>query len=359
MREPGSDPRLTVDLVGHADAERQLLELWRGGRMPHAVMIAGRPGIGKATLGYRLARFVLAAETAGGLFGDAPDSLYLSPDNPVFRRVASGGHVDLMVLERPWDEKRNRRRGVIPIELARKAISFLRLTAGEGGWRVLLVDAADDLNPNAANALLKIMEEPPRHVLLILIANAPGQVLPTIRSRCRRITLSPLSDAETMAVVQARRPDATADDQALAVSLAEGSPGQALDLLEQGAAAVYTDLVDLIASLPDYGFAKALAFAEKVGTSTDDAPFAVFRTLFTGWLSRLLGGAVAGDRAGSTGQEAGMNSRLATAGALDPWFEVWDKARTWFAETEGLNLDRKQAVLAVIEACAAAARRSA
>ena len=354
------DPRFTPGLVGHGAAERLLLDQWLSGRMPHAVMISGRPGIGKATLAYRLARFVLSGGGGdAGLFADAPQSLHVPPESPVFRRVASGGHVDLMVLERPWDEKRGRRRGVIPIDQARKAVSFLRLTPGEGGWRVVLVDAVDDLNTSSANALLKVLEEPPPRVLMILVANAPGNVLPTIRSRCRHITLAPLSEADTDAVVAARRPEMAEGERRLAVALSEGSPGRALALLGQGAATLYGDLIGLLQTLPDYPFARAQAFADKVGGGADEAPFAAFCELFSGWLSRLLRGAAQGEPEGPLEDERRLNARLAAAGALDPWFEVWDKARTWFAETEGLNLDRKQAVLAVVEACATAARRSA
>lgn len=359
------DPRLTSDLVGHAASERLLVDLWDSGRMPHAIMLSGRPGIGKATLGYRLARHVLAAgptgdggQGGGGLFGDEPASLYLPPDSPVFRRVASGGHVDMMVLERPWDDKRDRRKGVIPMELAQKVVSFLRLTSGEGGWRIVLVDAVDDLNVNSANGLLKVLEEPPPRVLLILLVNAPGRVLPTIRSRCRMIALSPLTNDQARQVVEARRPQAAPEERALAVALATGSPGQALALLDQGAAAVYGAFIELLNSLPDYSFARALAFAEKVGSGTDAAPFAVFDDVFSGWLSRMLRDSVDEGATAPIADEARVNARLRTPGALDPWFEVWDKARTWFAETNGLNLDRKQAVLAVIEACAVAVRKS-
>lgn len=351
------DPRLTAELVGHAAAEQLLLDQWLARRMPHAVMLSGQPGIGKSTLGYRLARFLLTGGAAPN--GGNPASLYVPPDNPVFRRVASGGHSDLRALERPWDEKRGRRRGVIQVEQARKVIDFLRLTAGEGGWRVVLVDTADDLNPNSANALLKVLEEPPRRVVIILLANAPGQILPTIRSRCCHIQLAPLTAGETAAVVRAKRPETPEAERALAVALAEGSPGQALALLGQGAAVIYAELIALLRTLPDYPFARAMAFADKVGSATDDTPFTAFAALFTGWLARLLRSAVEASPTGPGQDERELNGRLAAAGALDPWFEVWDKARALFAETEGLNLDRKQAVLAVIEACATAARRSA
>ena len=365
MSEPeGIDdgPRMTANLVGHQAAETQLLELWNAGRMPHAVMLTGRPGIGKATLGFRLARFVLASgasQGGGGLFEDAgPTTLHVAPESPTFRRVAAGGHVDMMVLQRPWDEKKGKRRGVIPMDMAQKAVSFLRLTSGEGGWRVVLVDAVDDLNVSSANALLKVLEEPPPQVLLILLANAPGRVLPTIRSRCRQIPLSPLSEAEALAVVADKSPDTSPGERALAVALAEGSPGQALALLEQGAAAIYGAYMDLMAALPDYPFAKAQTFADAVGIGTDDGPFAAFCDVFNGWLARMLRGAVEEGGGGTIADEARINARLYTSGNLDPWFEVWDKAGAWFAETNGLNLDRKQAVLAVIDACAVACRHS-
>lgn len=352
------EPRAVSDLVGHEAAEAKLLELWSAGRMPHALMIAGEPGIGKATLAFRLARFVLASGGEGranGLFGP-PDSLFVPPDDPTFRRVASGGHVDLTVLERPWDEKRGRRRGVIPVESVRTATERLRLTSGQGGWRVVVIDAVDDLNPSSANALLKMLEEPPPRVLLILVARARGRVLPTIRSRCRQLALAPLRTEQVRAVVDAARPDGDPAERTLAVDLAQGSPGRAIALLDQGAATIYGDFINLLGGLPDYPLTRALGFADKVGSAADDTPFAVFADLFTGWLARLLCGSAA--RGEQIGEEAALNERLRGGGALDPWFEVWDKAGTWFAEANGLNMDRKQAVLAAIEACAAATRRA-
>jgi len=355
--EPVREPRATAELVGHERAEAQLLELWNAGRMPHALMIAGEPGIGKATLAFRLARFALAQGEGqgGGLFGP-PDSLYVAPEDPTFRRVASGGHVDLTVLQRPWDEKRGRRRGVIPVEDVRAATERLRLTSGQGGWRVVVIDAVDDLNPSAANALLKILEAPPPHVLLILVAQARGRILPTIRSRCRQLALQPLPADQAERVVAAARPDDAPADRALAVALAEDSPGRAITLLEQEAAEIYGAFVALLGSLPDYPLARAMGFADKVGAPTDDTRFAVFADLFTGWLARLLRGSSGAQAA--VGEEGPLNARLRGGGALDPWFEVWDKAGAWFAEANGLNMDRKQAVLSVLEACAGAARRA-
>ena len=182
-------PRENPDLIGHERAEAVLLDAWNSGRMPHAWLICGPRGIGKATLAFRLARFVLARGSlasdslfAGGKAAE-PDSLKVDPADPVFRRVAAGGHADLLTLERGYEREGGRRRGSIVIDDVRKAGRLMGLTAGEGGWRVLVVDAADDLNVNAANALLKQLEEPPKRALILLVSHAPGRLQATIRSR--------------------------------------------------------------------------------------------------------------------------------------------------------------------------------
>src|SRR6204780_337245 len=186
MSEP--DPRANPNLLGHADAERTLLEAMRSGRMHHAWLITGAEGIGKATLAFRFARRLLSGQ-------GAPDSLYLDPSNPVFRRIAAGGHADLVTIERVINEKTKRLKRDIAVEDVRKINAFMALTPAEGGWRVAIVDGAEDLNQASANALLKILEEPPPRAVLILVCSAPGRLLPTIRSRCRRLRLSPLTDA--------------------------------------------------------------------------------------------------------------------------------------------------------------------
>ena len=159
-------PRENHEFVGHEGAERELLMAWQSGRLPHGWLICGPRGIGKATLAFRFARFVLS-----GGDGSGPDSLAIDQTNPIFRRVASGGHTDLMTLERAWDEKQKRRRGVIVVDDVRASGRFLSLTAGEGDWRVVVVDAADEMNESASNALLKILEEPPVRTVMLLVCH--------------------------------------------------------------------------------------------------------------------------------------------------------------------------------------------
>ena len=174
-------------LFGHAEAEQALLEAYRCGRIPHAWLIGGESGIGKATLAYRMARFVLAHPDPAVPAVQKATSLAVPADHPVARRVAGQAHSDLLVLERVVNEKTGKLFTVIRVDDVRRSVPFFGSTAGEGGWRVAIVDSVDELNKESENALLKVLEEPPPRALLLLVSHAPGRVLPTIRSRCRAL----------------------------------------------------------------------------------------------------------------------------------------------------------------------------
>src|SRR6516162_2435225 len=185
-------PRANPDLVGHESAERELRRLVEAGRLPHAILLSGPRGIGKATLAFRFARFLLA-KGDDAIKAAAESGLAIDRESGVFHRVASGGHADLLTVERAYDPRRRRLRGEIVVEDAREITAFFRLTAAEQGWRIVVVDGAEEMNRSAANALLKVLEEPPRQALLLLVSHSPGRLLPTIRSRCRRFPLVPLA----------------------------------------------------------------------------------------------------------------------------------------------------------------------
>jgi DNA polymerase-3 subunit delta' len=201
-----SHPRATTELFGHAAAEAALLAAYRSGRVPHAFLIAGPQGIGKATLAYRMARFVLAHPDPSSRPVQAASSLAITADDPVARRIVAQAQPDLLVLERTFNDK-----GVLHKQIAvddiRRTVTFFGSTAGEGGWRIAIVDAVDELNRAGANALLKVLEEPPERALLLLVSHSAARVLPTLRSRCRILTLRPLADADvasTLAAATAR-----------------------------------------------------------------------------------------------------------------------------------------------------------
>src|SRR6202011_905967 len=206
-------PRQSAALFGHRDAEAALLSAYRSGRIPHAWLIGGAARIGKATLAYRMARFVLAHRNPLAPEVQRAETLSVDPSDPVARHVAAGAHGGLLVLERTHNDK-GVLRTVITVDETRETISFFGSTAAVDGWRICIVDTVDELNPNAANALLKILEEPPRRSLFLLVSHSPARALPTILSRCRKLPLRPLSTADVVRAA-ALATDKDANDPAL------------------------------------------------------------------------------------------------------------------------------------------------
>ena len=331
-------PRETTALFGHAEAEKALLDAYRSGRIAHAWLIGGPPGIGKATLAYRMARFVLANPDPQSPAVQKATSLAVDADHPVARRIAAQAHGDLLVLERVINEQTGKLYTVIRVDDVRRTVSFFGSTAGEGGWRVAIVDAVDDLQREGANALLKVIEEPPQRSLIFLISHAPGRELPTIRSRCRRFLLRPLDVNEvTLALAEAAGKDRRDDDVREAAAAAEGSVGRALALLEGQALALRQRVLDLLAQLPDVDARALHALGDAMG-GTDPKALEAFMDLINGWLSaRLL----------ETGQEKARMVRVA---------ETWERVNRAARDVDAYNLERKPLVFAVFGALAETAR---
>lgn len=263
-------PRETLRLFGQKAAEDAVREAWASGRMHHAWLLTGPRGVGKATLAWRIARYVLTQPPAGGeagLFGDAPpvpDTLDTDPDHPVARRVLALGEPRLLLLRRGPNDKGDRLMTTIGVDEARKLGGFLGLSAADGGARVVIVDSADELNPSAANAILKLLEEPPRGVVFLLVSHQPARLLPTIRSRCRTLTL-PRLDPEALAAALAQA-GFDAGPEAVALSeLSAGSAGMAVRLLEGEGLDLYAGLVAAIAGAPRMDRTAALALADRIG----------------------------------------------------------------------------------------------
>jgi DNA polymerase III subunit delta' len=352
-------PRENPLLLGHEAAEAALLQAYRSGRLPHAWLFAGPHGIGKATLAFRFARFLFAEGAPAGLLAAAPPvALAMAPDHPVFRRVASGGHGDLLVVERSLDPRRKKLRTEIVVEDTRAIAGALRLTPAEGSWRVVIVDGADLVNRNAANALLKILEEPPQRAVLLLVSDNPGRLLPTIRSRCRILALKPLGEPVVLAALDHYRPDLAADDRAALARLSDGSIGRALDLAAAGGIGLYRSLAGLIAGLPKLDAVALHALAERVQRGDGEEAFRLITELVPGWVARMVAvaaGGAEGERAALPGEAQTMR-RLAAKRGLDQWVEVWEKLTHLFAQADSVNLDRKQVVLNAFFALEEAAR---
>lgn len=324
-RETDIHPRRRTNLVGHRETEQQLLRAYQSGRMHHAWLLAGPRGIGKATLAYRLARFILQFPKPELALDRS--TLYVPPEAAAAKRIVSRGHPDLLVLERQFDPKRERLKSEIVIEDAREASEFFSRTAGEGGWRICIVDSADDLNSASANALLKILEEPPARCLFLLVSHQPGSLLRTIRSRSLRVDLRPLSNDETLSVL--KDVSGEGDDQAAlerAGILAAGSPGRALELLANKGAEIFAGFRTTMSERGGLQPAEQFRLADRFSGRDGAEDFDIFCELLLGWT------------AGEARRFAGVGKGAAMAGAHG---DIAHSIRL----TNALNLDRRQAIL--------------
>ncbi|NPU12790.1 DNA polymerase III subunit delta' [Bradyrhizobium sp. 83002] len=332
-------PRETTALFGHREAEAALLAAYRSGRMAHAWLIGGPQGIGKATLAYRMARFVLTHRDPQSSEVRAAESLHVDADDHVARLIASEAHGGLLTLERSANDK-GVLRTVITVDETRETISFFGSTAAVEGWRVCIVDTVDELNPNAANALLKILEEPPQQSLFLLVSHAPARVLATIKSRCRRLSLRALSTEDVISAA-AEATGMDGGDPALreAAKASEGSVARTLMLMGGDGLQLQTRTAALLASLPRIDPGELHALGDALGTS-DRVALASFLDSIERWVADRL-------RAADPNAELPRLARLA---------EVWEKIVRAARDTESYNLERKPLVFSVFGMLAEATR---
>lgn len=280
-------PRETQRLFGQDKAERAFLDVFTGGRLHHGWLLCGPKGIGKATLAWRIARFLRATPEAhdSGLFGAPapPETLDVAPDHPVSQRILSRAEPGIASVVRSVNDRGILRNDIV-VDDIRGLAPFLGLSVPDGGRRVVIVDAADEMNTNAANALLKMLEEPPARTILLLIAHQPSRLLPTIRSRCRTLPLFQLDrDALVGALHQLGR---SGFDDSL-TALADGSVGTALRLLDHGGLPLYAECVGVLAALPRLDRPRALKLADALGGRANADRFDLLVTLLETLLARL------------------------------------------------------------------------
>jgi len=320
VREPSENS----SLVGHGEAAGTLAGAHKAGKLPHALMLTGPRGIGKATFAFHLARHLLdPAARAAGAFQPA------DPASALFRQVAMGAHPGVMHLTRPFDEKNKKFKTVISVDEVRRVGRFLSMTAHDGGYRIVIVDPADDMNINAANALLKNLEEPPSRTAFLLIVHSEGGLLPTIRSRCQIIRLAPLDTAQLGEALAHAAPDSAGFDAAL-LARAGGSVRDAILLGAFGGLEI-ADTLDGLTKAVDVATAHRLADA--VAARGEDIRFALFNTHALDVLAAA---------AGEAAREGGIERAARLA-------QTWQDAQKAIMETDTYNLDRKQHALTMID----------
>lgn len=351
--EGAPHPRDTARLIGQETAEATFLDAHAAGRLHHAWLLTGPQGVGKATLAWRIVRFLLATpeDEGGGLFGDpapASTTLDIGPDHPVARRIHAGSEPRLFLLRRAWDPDKKRLKTVITVDEVRRMKSFLHLSATDGGRRAVIVDPADEMNTAAANALLKMLEEPPHGVTFLLISHQPSRLLPTIRSRCRELRLGTLApDALTEAMQAAGAEPGNAS--ALA-ALAGGSVGEAVRLTNLDGLETYAIIVKLFSTIPRLDRPQALKLADSAAQRGAEEKLSLLLDLMDLFLARLA-------RAGATGAtgpeaapgEAQLFARLAPhAYAGRRWAELSQSLGARARHGRAVNLDPAALILDMV-----------
>lgn len=343
-------PQQNLLCLGCDTLEATLLKRFNADRLPHAMIFSGPVGVGKATFAFRLARFLLSQEPSGGMFAaeDIPaESFDIAPDHPTVRRVSSGGHADLMVVGRVYDEKKGSFSNDIPVDEVRKITPFLRKTSSEGGWRVVIVDEAQHLNRSSQNALLKILEEPPKKAVLILITDQAGRFLPTIRSRCQIYDFKTLPDNIMHELAMKALPNASDQERNTLLGLSPGQIGRVVEMQKNGGAEVYNDLIGMLQKLPKMDQVTAYELSETLGR--DKNTFPLFMELLLSWVSKMARATVRGQLPDAVSSaEADVISRLNKIYTPQDWLDRYDALNKILSDTSRIHLDTKQAVLDIV-----------
>jgi DNA polymerase-3 subunit delta' len=306
-------PETRSRVVGHEAARANIMSTLDAARLPSGIMLHGPRGIGKATLAFDIAREVFART------GDE------SPAH-IAAQVAAGAYPNLRVLRKAPRETGKGFYTAIRVEEVRGLIEESRMTRGRAGFRIVIVDSIDDCNPSSANALLKILEEPPAETLFILVSHRPGGLLPTIRSRCHAVALRPLSEADVREIV----PNATH----AAIELAGGIPRRAFEALAMGEDKGLTALQGWLRAPANGASAVYLGVADVLAAEKDGAGYAFGKQMLLDWIAEEA----------RIAAQSGGKPRLASAG------ELWEKANALFADAEEYNLDARQTLISLFDA---------
>jgi len=352
-------PRQNHTLKGQTDAEQVFFDHAKSGNLHHAWLLCGPKGIGKATLAYRIARYMLSKKSNDisspiltldldatltneeeSSFENSP--LYLDPEHPISRRVANGSHSDLLTIECSIDETSKKLSKEISVDDVRSIGPFLHKTAAEAVWRVVIIDAVDEMTISAANALLKVLEEPPNRVLLLLVSHNPSSLLATIRSRCRQLVLKPLDTQNFKSIIETQTTSIDSDELDYLLTICSGSVGLAMQLIESDGSEILRLTDSILSNLLTLDIQSLDTLCEYFNKQSQNNSFWVLRLILNHWLSeKVKHKAIYGC---SSDRE------------VHRWIDTWEQMNNLFHKAESVNLGRKQVILNTFFAIATVAR---
>ncbi|MCL4677134.1 MAG: DNA polymerase III subunit delta' [Alphaproteobacteria bacterium] len=345
-------PQSMTFCFGHQEPERLLLEAFAAGRLPHALIFSGPQGIGKCTFAFRFARFLFKygniPEAGESLFGGSevtlPETMDVGQGDPVFSRVASGGHGGLLYIERGMDAAKGKEKAVLNVETVRKIAPFLRKTSAEGGWRVVIVDDADLMNTAAQNALLKILEEPPKKVVIILITHRAGALIPTIHSRSRVLRFEPLEERILKDLLARQGFVYSPADGELICDFAGGSIGAALRFADEDGPEIFRSVWTLLGAAPDWNWPDVHKFSDSFGGVGVEKRYALTARLMV-WIFRRLVSLKARESSSFPAYLAGTGKSAFLLGLPQArLLEIADGLEAHFARSDFSNLDKRETV---------------
>ena len=338
------EPKDNAYLIGCEEAEKMFLEAWKNNSLHQSWLISGIKGVGKTTLAYKIARFLLSDDKEKR---DDLSSLDISPNSNTFRQIAKGSHPEFKLIERGYIEKDRKKivkaikdgnymsddemaslkkSSIISVDDVRTINEFLSKKSADGKWRVVLVDSVDEMNTSSANAILKILEEPPHKSIILLVSHNPAVLLPTIKSRCAKLHLAPLKENQVASLLRRYRADLNEDVIKKLASISGESIGKAISYADGNALEMYEDIYSLAISGKNFKTAEMLKFCDNV--VTDEESYNLFKELVLKFLSE----------------------QARSANKIEDTADMYDKATKTFRETEALNLDKRQAVMTVMVA---------
>lgn len=334
-------PKDQYEFIGHESGEAAFIEGLSSGRLHHAWLIGGPQGIGKATLAYRVARYLLAR---GAAAPEAGKGLYVAPEHPVSKQVSALSHPNLVVLRRSVSSEKKTVSAVIPVDAVRRGMNLFETTAADGGYRVCIVDSAEDLNANSANALLKLVEEPPPSSVFLIVSHAPRRLLPTIRSRCRQMALSSLRQEDVRRIIGGFGEPFTSvsvETMQSALAYGEGSVRKTLEMLDEGRATIVARVQGLLRELPRVDAKRVLVLGEALAQRGTEQEFELAMECVERWISQKL-----------------HETEHGGIGSLAQLVEVCEKLRKTMREADIFNLDRRPLVLALFDDLARVMRQA-
>lgn len=329
-----------TNIFGHDDPLNQMTNAYKSGKMHHAWLVSGPKGIGKATFSLAVAGHILRHSDTK----NAPE-IWNPPtmDDPVISRMGKGGHPNLLQLSRPWDPKRKTFRASLTIDEVRRTVSFFGTTSGEDTWRICIVDTADDMTANAANALLKILEEPPERTVFFVLSNSPGKLLPTIRSRCRQLSLRPLSDDNLIPALECLDADVNGlqdEDKNSLLKLSGGSVRRALVILEQDGLNLSRRFGELLngKNLPGPDWVAVHRLADELSRKNQEDQYRLLFDIAQQHINSSI-------HSSASNMGTQNTAPLSALSNLARMCEVWDKTTKSASLAESYNLDKKQVIL--------------